>query len=69
MAISSQLNQKKGLKTIDIFERTRAKTYTMPQPRKWTTKEAIPAPIYVNLDKVAKLTAKNGGRSVKASPA
>ena len=28
--ISSQLNQKKGLKTIDIFERTRAKSYSMP---------------------------------------
>ena len=50
--ISSQLNQKKGLKTIDIFERTRAKSYSMPQNRKWTKKEAVPVPLFVNLSQV-----------------
>ena len=47
--ISSQLNQRKGLKTIDIFERTRAKSYAMPKNRKWTKREAVPVPLFINL--------------------
>ena len=55
LAVSSQLNQKKGLKTIDLFERTKSQTYTLPQSRKWTMSEAIPPPVYVNLRKVANI--------------
>ena len=51
-ATSSQLNQKRGAKTIDIFERTKAKTYALPQTRKWAVKETSPVPVYVNLDKI-----------------
>ena len=51
--ISSQLNQRKGLKTIDIFERTRAKSYAMPKNRKWTKREAVPVPLFINLAQVS----------------
>jgi len=53
MPISSQINQRKGLKTIDLFEKTRAKTYALPKTRKWTKKEAVPLPMFVNLAQVA----------------
>jgi len=44
------------LQTIDIFERTKAKVFSVPRTRKWTIKESVPLPTYVNLKQVA-----NGG--------
>ena len=50
MATSSQLNQKKGLQTINIFEKTQAKAYSLPKSRGWKAKEPVPIPIFVNLE-------------------
>ena len=71
--MSSQINQRKGLKTIDIFERTKAKTYALPKPRKWTKKEAVPVPLYVNLTQVANnaeapLASERAGARTNMSP-
>ena len=49
VATSSQLNQKKGLQTINIFEKTQAKAYSLPRTRGWKAKEPVPVPIFVNL--------------------
>ena len=53
MVTSSQINQRKGLKTINIFEKTQAKTYAMPKNRGWKEQEQVPTPMFVNLQKVA----------------
>ena len=52
MATSSQVNQKKGLQTINIFERTQAKAYSLPKTRGWKEKQPVPVPIYVNLQQI-----------------
>ena len=49
VATSSQLNQKRGLQTINIFERTQAKAYSLPKTRGRKAKEPVPVPIFVNL--------------------
>ena len=71
--MSSQINQRKGLKTIDIFERTKAKTYALPKSRKWTKKEPVPVPLYVNLNQVsdnadAPLVSERAGARANVSP-
>ena len=50
---SSQINQRKGLKTINIFEKSKAKTYTIPKTRGWKEKEPVPTPMFINLQKIA----------------
>ena len=46
---SSQINQRRGLKTINIFEKSKAKTYTIPKTRGWKEKEPVPTPMFINL--------------------
>ena len=54
VAVSSQLNQGKGLKTINIFESSKARNFSMPGSRQWKKKQPVPIPIFVNLEQINK---------------